>query len=50
MNMRAAREYAAPDAPARIHVFAMGEGGPAAELHVVEGKDLPPARLDPSCK
>ena len=28
----------------RIHVFAMGEGGPAAELHVIEEKDLPPAR------
>jgi len=25
-------------------VFAMGEGGPAAELHVVEEKDLAPAR------
>ena len=29
---------------ARIHVFAMGEGGPAAELHVIEQKDLPAAR------
>jgi glyoxalase family protein len=44
MNMRRARDYAAPDAEARIHVFAMGEGGPAAELHVVEQKDLPVAR------
>jgi glyoxalase family protein len=44
MNMRAVRDYAAPDAKARVHVFAMGEGGPAAELHVIEGKDLPPAR------
>jgi glyoxalase family protein len=44
MNMRRERDYAAPDAQARIHVFAMGEGGPAAELHVVEQKDLPPAR------
>jgi glyoxalase family protein len=44
MNMRRVRDYAAPDAPAQVHVFAMGEGGPAAELHVVEGKDLPHAR------
>jgi glyoxalase family protein len=44
MNMRKARDYAAPDAPARVHVFAMGEGGPAAELHVIEQKNLPEAR------
>ena len=24
---------------AQVHVFAMGEGGPAAELHVIESKD-----------
>ena len=44
MNMRRVREYAAPDAGAPIHVFAMGEGGPAAELHVIERADLPEAR------
>jgi glyoxalase family protein len=44
MNMRRLRDYAAPDAGARIHVFAMGEGGPAAELHVIENKDLSVAR------
>jgi glyoxalase family protein len=44
MNMHKVRDYAAPDADARIHVFAMGEGGLAAELHVIEQKDLPPAR------
>src|SRR3981081_2730108 len=44
MNMRRLRDYAAPDAAARIHVFAMGEGGPAAELHVIEQKDLAVAR------
>jgi glyoxalase family protein len=44
MNMRRVRDYAAPDARAQIHVFAMGEGGPAAELHVIEQKDLPMAR------
>jgi glyoxalase family protein len=44
MNMRRQRDYATPDADARIHVFAMGEGGPGAELHVIEQKDLPVAR------
>ncbi len=44
MNMRRLRDYAAPDADGRIHVLAMGEGGPAAELHVIEGKGLPVAR------
>ena len=42
MNMRRVRDYAAHGA--EIHVFAMGEGGPAAELHVLEQKDLPAAR------
>ena len=44
MNMRQVRSYAAPDANADIAVFAMGEGGPAAELHVIEQKDLAVAR------
>lgn len=44
MNMRRERDYAAPDARAQVHVFAMGEGGPAAELHVIEQKDLDVAR------
>jgi glyoxalase family protein len=44
MNMRQVRDYAAPDAEAQISVFAMGEGGPAAELHVVEQKDAQAAR------
>jgi glyoxalase family protein len=38
MNMRRVRDYAAHRA--QIHVFAMGEGGPAAELHVIEDKSL----------
>ena len=42
MNMRRVREYAAHGA--HIHVFAMGEGGPAAELHVIERAELPEAR------
>jgi glyoxalase family protein len=44
MNMRRVRDYAAPDADVRAQVFAMGDGGPAAELHVIEGRDLPHAR------
>jgi glyoxalase family protein len=44
MNMRHVREYAAPDTPGQVQVFAMGEGGPAAELHVIESKDWPMAR------
>ena len=43
MNMRRVRDYAAPDARTPVQVFAMGEGGPAAELHVIEDKDLPVA-------
>jgi glyoxalase family protein len=42
MNMRRVRDYAAHGA--QIHVFAMGEGGPAAELHVIESKDVSAAR------
>ncbi len=38
MNMRRMRDYAAHGA--HIVVFAMGEGGPAAELHVLESRDL----------
>jgi glyoxalase family protein len=41
MNMRRVRDYAAHGAD--IHVFAMGEGGPGAELHLIE-KDAPAAR------
>jgi glyoxalase family protein len=42
MNMRRVREYSAHGA--QVHVFAMGEGGPAAELHVIESAELPEAR------
>jgi glyoxalase family protein len=44
MNMRRARDYVSPHADARIVVFTMGEGGPAAELHILEQKDQPAAR------
>ncbi len=44
MNMRRARDYPHPDSNCdRVHVYAMGEGGPAAELHVALRPDLPAA-------
>ncbi len=44
MNMRAVRDYPHPDSNRdRVHVYAMGEGGPAAELHVAVRPDLPAA-------
>jgi glyoxalase family protein len=44
MNMRRERDYPdAENANARVHVFAMGEGGPAAELHVSVDPNLPRA-------
>jgi glyoxalase family protein len=42
MNMRQVRDYG--EGPDHAHVFAMGEGGPAAELHVIERRDLGAAR------
>lgn len=39
MNMREARSY--DDSGHTVHVFEMGTGGPAGELHVVERGDLP---------
>jgi glyoxalase family protein len=45
MNMRPARNYPHADNPDHlVHVYEMGEGGPAAELHVAVQPDLPPAR------
>ena len=44
MNMRRARDYASPDGHGQIHVFEMGDGGAAAELHVAVQPDLPRAR------
>lgn len=44
MNMRKARDYASRDGAGHVHVFAMGEGGPAAELHVAVQPGLPIAR------
>ena len=44
MNMRRVREYSVADQSGRAHVFAMGEGGPAAELHVIEQSNVAVAR------
>lgn len=44
MNMRAVRDYPSPDGQGQVHVFEMGAGGPAAELHVAVQPGLPVAR------
>jgi glyoxalase family protein len=45
MGMRALRDYMDPVSPNhRVHVFEMGPGGAAAELHVAVRPDLPVAR------
>jgi glyoxalase family protein len=44
LGMRREREYPHPDHPDHVvHVYAMGAGGPAAELHVAVQPDLPEA-------
>ena len=44
MNMRQVRDHASADGNGHVHVFAMGEGGPAAELHVAVQPNLPTAQ------
>lgn len=44
MHMVKLRDYASPDGQGAVHVFQMGDGGPAAELHVAVQPDLPTAR------
>ena len=45
IGMRPVREYAHPEnASDVVHVYEMGPGGPAAELHVAEQRSLKPAR------
>ena len=39
-----ARQHGIDPDGGTAHVYAMGEGGPGAELHVLERPDLPPAR------
>src|SRR5579859_141034 len=44
LGMRPVREYPHPETPAqRVHVYEMGPGGPAAELHVAVQPGLPAA-------
>jgi glyoxalase family protein len=44
MNMRRVRDYPAPESNKdSVHVYELGAGGPAAELHVEVRPDLPPA-------
>lgn len=44
MGMRQTRSYASPDGEGQVHVFQMGAGGAAAELHVAVQPGLPVAR------
>lgn len=45
MGMRPERQYPAPGyGEATVHVYAMGAGGPGAELHVAVEPDLSPVR------
>jgi glyoxalase family protein len=45
LNMREARTYSSPEQGlGHVHVFAMGDGGPDAELHIAVQPDLPPTR------
>lgn len=44
LNMTEDRDYASPDGEGRVHVYRMGDGGPAAELHVAVQPGLPVAR------
>ncbi|MBK8085366.1 MAG: ring-cleaving dioxygenase [Devosia sp.] len=44
MNLREVRSYPARERHGEIHVFEMGPGGAAAELHVEVNPDLPQAR------
>ena len=44
MNMKKVRDYTSPYTDVPIVVFAMGEGGASAELHLIEDKKMPMAR------
>ncbi len=44
MNMTLVRDYASPDGAGHVHVFQMGDGGAAAELHVAVQPGLPIAQ------
>lgn len=44
LNMKEERSYASPDGQGDVHVYRMGDGGPAAELHVAVQPGLQTAR------
>lgn len=44
LNMKKERTYVSPDGEGDVHVYRMGDGGPAAELHVAVQPGLPSAR------
>lgn len=44
MHMTKVRTYPSPDGAGEVHVYQMGEGGPASELHVAVQPGLPAAR------
>jgi glyoxalase family protein len=44
LNMKQDRQYGSPDGEGDVHVYSMGDGGPAAELHVAVQPGLPMAR------
>jgi glyoxalase family protein len=44
LNMKEERYYASADGQGDVHVYRMGDGGPAAELHVAVQPGLPAAR------
>lgn len=43
MNLRKLLDFPSPDGEGHVHVYEMGEGGPAAELHVAVQPRLSPA-------
>ena len=44
LNMAEVRDYASPDGAGSVHVYRMGDGGPASELHVAVQPKLPAGR------
>ncbi len=44
LGMTEVRDYASPDGEGHVHVYRMGDGGPAAELHVAVQPGLAVAR------
>jgi glyoxalase family protein len=45
LGFRHVREYAAPEDGGPVQVYAVGDGGPGAEVHLAVRPDLPPGRV-----